>query len=182
MPIEPASWRRMAWVAGAWLAAAPAGADIGFRNFDDPDAPRWQEEETVLPAFPQDANLREFYVSELTRHRFFIDASTLVIGKDGVVRYVLVIRTQGGATNISLEGMRCETREFKIYATGQRDGNWTRSRRDEWRPIENKPANRHHAALSRDLFCPNGVAIRSPDEGRNALRLGRHPDAASSVP
>ncbi len=164
-------------VACALLLAGSAWAEIRFRNLDDPDAPRWQEEETVLPAFPQDANLQEFYVSELTQHRFFIDGATLAVGKDGVVRYVLVIRTRGGATNISLEGIRCESREFKIYATGQRDGSWTKSRRDEWRPIENKPANRHHAALSRDLFCPGGVAIRNPAEGRDALRLGKHPQA-----
>lgn len=170
---------RRALLAGlcAGFVAGTAWADIGFRNFDDPDAPRWQEEETVLPEFPRDENLREFYVSELTQHRFFIDGATLSVGKDGVVRYVLVIRTRGGATNVSLEGIRCENRKFKIYATGQRDGSWTRSRRDEWRPIENKPANRHHAALSRDLFCPDGVAIRTPAEGREALRLGKHPKA-----
>lgn len=38
-------------------------------------------------------------------------------------------------------------------------------------------ANRHHAALSRDLFCPGGVAISTAAEGREALRLGRHPHA-----
>jgi len=169
--------RIAAAAACALLLAGSAWAEIRFRNLDDPDAPRWQEEETVLPAFPQDANLQAFYVSELTQHRFFIDGTTLAVGKDGVVRYVLVIRTRGGATNISLEGIRCESREVKIYATGQRDGSWTKSRRDEWRPIENKPANRHHAALSRDLFCPGGVAIRTPAEGREALRLGKHPQA-----
>ncbi len=170
---------RRAWLRG-WAALSCGWVTIGLAapiDLNDPDAPPWREGETVLPEFPREENLREFYVSELTQHRFFIDAATLTVGEDGVVRYVLVVRTGGGATNITLEGMRCETRAFKIYATGRHDGSWTRSRRDEWRPIENKPANRHHAALSRDLFCPNGVAIRSPEEGRNALRLGKHPDA-----
>jgi hypothetical protein len=69
---------------------------------------------------------------------------------------------------------------WKHYATGNRDGGtWTKSRaaRIEWRPIENKPVNRHHAALSRDLFCPQGNAINTADEGRNALRLGVHPNS-----
>lgn len=167
----------LAAAACALLLTANAWADMGFLNFDDPDAPRWQEEETVLPALPRDESLREFHVSELTQHRFFIDGTTLTVGKDGVVRYVLVIRTRGGATNVSLEGIRCDSREFKIYATGLRDGSWSKSRRSEWRPIENKPANRHHAALSRDLFCPGGVAISTAAEGREALRLGRHPHA-----
>jgi len=168
---------RTSVLCGGLLAALAASGQGASPSLDDPDAPRWQEEETALPAFPQDSELREFYVSEITRHRFFIDASTLAVGKDGVVRYVLVIRTGGGATNITLEGIRCQTREFKIYATGRQDGQWTRSRRDDWRPIVNRPANRHHAALSRDLFCPNGLPILTPEEGRKALRLGKHPDA-----
>jgi hypothetical protein len=99
------------------------------------------------------------------------------VGKDGVVRYVLVVQTSGGATNISFEGIRCDAREFRLYASGHREGRWTKARLSEWRPIENKPVNRHHAALSRDLFCPNGVAIYTPDEGRDALRRGKHPQA-----
>jgi hypothetical protein len=175
MPAE--RLRALALLFGVCLTAGLARADIGFRNLDDPDAPQWQEEDTTLPEFPKDENLREFYVGALTRHRFFIDGSTLGVGKDGVVRYVLVVRTSGGATNITLEGMRCASREFKIYATGQSDGSWSRARHDRWRPIENKPVNRQHAALFRDLFCPAGTPIRSPDEGREALRLGKHPEA-----
>ena len=152
-------------------------AEIRFRNFDDPDAPQWKEEEVIPPAFPQDANLREFYVSEMTANRFFIDGSTLSVGNDGVVRFVLVVRTSGGATNITFEGIRCESREFRLYASGRQDGTWANTRKSEWKPIENKPINRHHAALSRDLFCPSGSPISSPEDGRNALRLGKHPNA-----
>jgi hypothetical protein len=154
------------------------------RDADDPDAPKWAEVELQLPAFPQEANLREFYVSELTTHKFYIDASSLTIGTDGVVRYVLVVRTSGGATNISYEGIRCESRELKIYASGRQDsqggkgGQWSKTRRSEWRLIENKPVNRYHAALARDLFCPNGTPIRTPAEGQEALRLGRHPEVS----
>lgn len=152
-------------------------AEFQFRNLDDPDAPQWVEETLVLPAFPQEANLREFYVSEMTSHRFFVDASTLNVGTDGVVRYALVVRTSGGAVNITYEGMRCSAREYRIYASGRKEGVWAKARRSDWRPIENKPVNRHHAALSHDFFCPGGTPIRSADEGREALRLGKHPEA-----
>lgn len=144
---------------------------------DMPDAPQWVESDAVFPEFPKAENLLPFYVSEMAAHRFMIDASTLQVGKDRVVRYVLVVQTSGGATNISFEGIRCDTREFRLYASGHRDGHWTKARLSEWRPIENKPVNRHHAALSRDLFCPSGVAIFTPDEGRDALRRGKHPQA-----
>jgi hypothetical protein len=141
----------------------------------------WQEQREVEPpAFPLQENLREFYVSPVATNKYFIDASTLAVGTDGVVRYVLVVKTAGGATNVSFEGINCKERSWKHYATGSNEkGTWAKSRaaRIEWRPIENKPVNRHHAALSRDLFCPQGVPLATADEGRNALRLGKHPDA-----
>lgn len=146
----------------------------------DEEETTWQELEVEPPAFPKQENLREFYVSAVATNKYFIDASTLNVGTDGVVRYVLVVQTSGGATNVSFEGIRCKERSWKHYATGRSDnGTWTLSRAAhmEWRPIENKPVNRHHAALSRDMFCPKGNAIQTADEGRNALRLGKHPNS-----
>lgn len=161
-----------------FLATGTTAAEVGFRSFDDPDVVKWSEEAVELPVFPKDESLREFHVSETTTHRFFIGENTLSVGKDGVVRYALVIKTSGGATNISFEGIRCETLEYKTYASGRVDGKWMPARRSEWQPIENKPINRHHAALSRDYFCPSRLIIRTPEEGRDALRRGRHPDAS----
>jgi len=166
---------RLAVMVIGLLAGNAMLADTHAREWEDPDAPKWAEAEAEFPAFPQEANLREFYVSEVTTHKFYIDATTLSVGKDGVVRYVLVVRTSGGATNTSFEGIRCESGEMKIYATGHHDGQWAKARRSEWRRIENKPVNRHHAVLARELFCPFAVPIKTPAEGLEALRLGKHP-------
>lgn len=162
------------------LAQMPGPYGVKERNTGYEEEAPWQEQQEVeLPAFPKPADLREYYVGPATTNKYFIDASTLAVGSDRVVRYVLVVKTSGGATNVSFEGIRCKERSWKHYAAGRSDGTWTRPRanRDEWRPIENKPVNRHHAALSRDYFCPGGIAIYSADEGRNALRLGKHPTA-----
>ena len=170
----------LAGVVGSAAAQAPDPYKYGRQQYNDSEeeAPR-QELEVEPPAFPKQEDLREFYVSAATTNKYFIDASTLTVGTDGVVRYVLVVLTAGGATNVSFEGMRCKDLGWKHYATGQSDSTWTKSRasRNEWRPVENKSVNRHHAALSRDYFCPMGNAIRTADEGRNALRLGKHPNA-----
>lgn len=136
----------------------------------------WKELEVSLPAAPKPENLREFYVSAVATNHYFIDSSSLVVGSDGVVRYVLVVRTEGGAENVSFEGIRCEDHTWKLYATGSADGQWRIARISEWRPIENKPVNRYHAALSRELFCPDGSPIATADEGRRALQLGKHPN------
>lgn len=159
------------------LLATSARADFRFRNFDDPDEVKWEERETSLPAAPRDEDLLEFFVSAVTSNRFFVDAKSLSVGTDGVVRFSLIVKTSGGATNVTFEGIRCESREHKLYATGRADGNWAKARTAEWRPIVNKPVNRHHASLSRDYFCPNGSPIRTADEGRDALERGKHPNA-----
>lgn len=165
-------------------ASAATGGHYGLmgdvheeNTYSEGEATPWQELETEPPAYPRAEDLREIYVGPLTANTFLIDASTLSVGNDGVVRYVLVVRTRGGTENVSFEGMRCNERSWRLYATGSRDGQWSKARISQWRPIENKPINRHHAALSRDYFCPNGNPIHSADEGRNALRLGQHPDA-----
>lgn len=163
---------------GLLLGLHSAWADVHFRHFeDDPDEPKWQEGEVTLPDFPKEENLVEFEVSAATANRFFVDAQSIGVGADGVVRFSLVIKTAGGATNVSHEGLRCEALEQRLYATGRVDGRWAKVRKSEWRPIENKPINRYHASLSRHYFCPNRSPIRNPDEGREALRLGKHPAA-----
>lgn len=157
-----------------WL---PALADIRFRNLEDPDAPAWQEQEAQLPSFPKEENLLEFYVSAATSNRFFVDGETLSPGIDGAVRYVLVVRTAGGATNITYEGLRCQTLEHRLYATGRVEGTWIPSRTGAWKPVSNPAMNRHHAALSRDYLCPSRLPIATAEEGRDALRRGGHPNA-----
>ena len=174
-----------------WFALLMAGMATGaFAQFgsyprqeqgyydEEADKP-WVEAAVELPAFPFEENLLEFYVSASTNNKFFIDANSLAVGTDGAVRYALVVKSSGGATNVSFEGIHCKERRWKHYATGRSDGTWIKApdSRAEWKPIENRPVNRHHAALSRDYFCPGGVAIRSADEGRQALRLGKHPNA-----
>jgi len=150
-------------------------ADSGIEYVPE-EAVEWKELDATLPAVPKPENLREFYVSAVATNHYFIDSNSLTVGNDGVVRYVLVVRTAGGAENVSFEGIRCEEHTWKLYATGSADGQWRTARISEWRPIENKPVNRYHAALSKELFCPEGNPIATAEEGRRALRLGKYPD------
>ena len=143
----------------------------------DADTP-WQEAASELPAAPTTATMRPIYVSAVATNNYFVDETTLTFGSDRVVRYVLVVEAAGGARTVSFEGMHCDTGRWKLYATGRPDGTWARARVSEWREIENKTVNRHHAALSRDYFCPSGGSLRNADDGRNALKRGKHPEAS----
>ncbi len=154
------------------ILSSPLLADFD----EDYESKRWQEVEVQLPAPPRQDRLLPFYVSAVAENRFYVDASSLSVGSDGVVRYVLVILTPQGGRNVSYEGMRCETRERRIYASGRADGSWSKSRNNDWVRIADQLVNRHHAALYLEYFCPIGIAVRSPEEARDALLRGGHPD------
>jgi hypothetical protein len=98
-----------------------------------------------------------------------------------VVRYTLVIRTAGGATNVSFEGIRCGERQQKYYATGRSNGTWERARKPQWRRIENKDINRHHLALYQDYLCSGARLMNTASSVKEVLQRLRHsPQAAPS--
>lgn len=137
-------------LAGTTVPAAEWGK---FESEFDEEKKPWAEIEAQIPAYPREENLLRFEAGAATANRFYIDAPSLAVGEDGVVRYTMLIRAAGGATNVSFEGIRCETREQKLYATGRRDGKWTRARDPAWRHIESRDLNRHHGVLFADFFC-----------------------------
>lgn len=153
------------------VAYAQADDDDDFQN------EAWQENDYQLPAAPKKDSLLPFYVSAASENRFFIDGATLSVGSDGVVRYVLVVLAPEGGRNVTFEGMRCETHEHRLYASGRLDGSWSKARNSEWGRIQEVYANRQHAALFLEYFCPNGIIVGSADEARRALRQGGHPDS-----
>jgi len=116
----------------------------------------WAESAVNLPAPPKKENLLSFYVSPTATIDFSVDAKSLSVDKDGVVRYTLVATSRTGATNISYEGIRCQSAEKKLYAFGQSDGRWSRARRDAWDVIRESGANRQHATLALEYFCEGG--------------------------
>lgn len=135
---------------------------------------KWSEAETPLPDFPREQHLIEFDAGAATRNRYFIDGSTLSVGGDGVIRYAILVKTSGGAANVSYEGIRCDVRERKLFAVGRADNTWTASRAQNWQPIR---IGSYQAVLLREYFCPNKTAIIRPEEGVDALKRGGHPDA-----
>ena len=140
------------------------------QDFDDETKP-WVEIQTQLPPAPRDGDLATFGVSGATQFRFGIDRTTLAIGTDGVIRYVLVATSPQGARNVSYEGIRCESEEKKIYATGRSDGTWIRARNAAWTRIEEIGLNRQHAALMKEYFCPNGIPTGGVPEILGRLRV-----------
>jgi CNP1-like family len=155
------------------LALGNAGAQSRFEeDFDDQDKP-WQEIAVQLPPAPQAANLVPLTVAATATQKFAVDTSSISVGEDGVVRYVLVASVDGGPSNVSYEGIRCATYERKLYAFGQPDGSWSRSRRDQWERIRSVGPNQQHAALAKDYVCENLTIAGKATEIAERLRYQR---------
>ena len=165
-------------IAGLVFAAASTVSAQSPRNYDtweadfDDEQKSWQEVQTQIPAYPKTDTLRQVRVGHTSSHRYYLDASSLALGKDGVMRYSVVTKTTGGATNVSFEGIRCETRERKVYAFGHNDGTWARARDPKWRWIERNESPAFHYTLYRDYFCPARTIPTKPAQVIEAIKRG----------
>lgn len=168
-----------AWIAcfvlAAWLAAGSAHGQAPWADWDykfDQEITPWSEVQTQIPAYPAEENLIPLNVDAITRHRFYVDARSVSVGNDGVVRYVFVIKSSGGSTNISFEGIRCESREQKYYAIGRSDRTWVRARNPQWRRVEFREFTPYHFTLYAEYLCRGKQIAGDAPQIVEALRRG----------
>jgi hypothetical protein len=160
------------WGAVCVLAFAASGAlaqSTFEEDFDNKEKP-WKEIAVQLPAPPLDDNLVPFDVGPTMTQNYTIDAKSLSVGSDGVVRYTIVTKSPGGAKNVSYEGIRCQSKEKKLYAFGHADGSWGRSRNDNWEPIKSDRISPQQVALASDYFCRDGTVAGSTAEILDRMR------------
>jgi hypothetical protein len=124
----------------------------------------WEEGEFTQPDYPKDENLVSFYMGAATPHQYFMDKSSLSVGKDGVVRYIVVIKTASGTKNVNFEGMRCDAAEQKLYAFGKADGSWMQARAPKWHPIRFSGANNYQGVLYHDFLCFQGKPMKTGED------------------
>lgn len=128
----------------------------------------WVEAEVELPTSVDRTKLRSFAVLSRPGTEYFIDESSLSVGSDRVVRYVLLVRSAGGAENLTYEGIRCASGETRIYASGRSDGSWVPMKNSDWQPVGDQGFNRPRAALAYNYLC-DGPA--PPRDRAEALRM-----------
>lgn len=132
----------------------------------------WDEQKPQLPPFPKEENLVRIQVDGGQNFDFFVDLESVSVGRDEVVRYTLMARSVGGATNIAYEGIRCKGRERKLYAVGRADKTWSAARNPQWTSISDLPVNRLQATLHDGFFCPARIIVRDTEEARKVLKRG----------
>lgn len=151
-----------------------ACAKPAFKDEFESDKP-WVEQLTQLPAYPDVKNLMAFDAGSATSNQYFVDTTSIKIGEDGVIRFSLVIKSSEGALNISYEGIRCATKERKLYALGRNDKTWSQPRVSEWQKLDFVRQFYAQRELSKNIFCPHQQIVSNPEEAIQALKAGMHP-------
>lgn len=136
-----------------------------------------EELEVALPPAPLADNLVRYDIGRPASMSFYIDAASVSLLQDRVVRFTSVAQGEGGTRNVAYEGIRCDTREIKTYAYGRADGTWYALKDPQWKPLRSLGADGYKFALYQDYFCPARESIASAAEGVEALRRGGHPKA-----
>ena len=138
----------------------------------------WVEIQAQLPPYPQPENLLQFDPGPASSNSHYVDAPSLTVGEDGVIRFSLVIKSPSGVMNVSYEGIRCQTAEKRTYAYGRSNNTWIQAKGSKWSDLESVAQNYAQRALYRYFFCPLGVhTVRDRDEAIQALKAGIHPRA-----
>jgi len=132
----------------------------------------WKESELFLPSIPEKDTFSKIELSTDRGFSYFVDVASAQLGKDGVVRLVLAAVSSKGYANITYEGFRCETGEYKIYAMSSGYGkSWIKFGRAKWRSINQNVSGLYRTYLSRHYLCPgipkpyNEASIRKVLQG-----------------
>ena len=120
----------------------------------DPFAPMvFKEGTTTMPLNPPNqATLMPFYVSQHTIFKFAVDTDSILIGADGVTRYIVVMKSPSGNEQTQYEGIRCDSFQWRLYGTLE-NGSWRENPLSTWRNIQNNVPNRYQASLAQGAFC-----------------------------
>lgn len=120
----------------------------------DPFAPMvFKEGVTTMPLNPPNkATLAPFYVSQHTIFKFAVDTDSILIGADGVTRYIVVMTNPSGDQQAQYEGIRCDSFQWRLYGTLE-NGSWRENPLSSWRAIQSNVPNRYQAALAQGAFC-----------------------------
>jgi hypothetical protein len=165
--------RLVAWLAVGILSAAAVNAQSISKEYNSnaPEEPEWVESDApAAPAF--DVNkLVDVTVDAQGGLHYGVDPSTLQIGKDGVVRYVMVARSSSGAMTAMYEGVRCSTGEYKLYARYNVD-KWTPVGKPEWKSLWESSRIKHPLAFARQGGCDSRAA---PSSTREIVRRLKSP-------
>ncbi len=136
------------------------------------EVPEWVEENAAPPPAFAKNGLIPIEMPPYVTLKVGIDPATVSIGADGVVRYVVVMRSPSGSVNAAYEGILCTKGEVKTYARAGTNGNWVAVKQPEWRPLTDNLPSRHAYAIAKQGGCDARSAAKREDTIQ-ALQRGK---------
>lgn len=135
----------------------------------------WREADTPPPPALALDGLVPFVPSVNSQLRFGVMPTSVALGPDGVIRYVIVAQSASGALNAWYEGLRCSTGQVKTYAHWNPGppGEWRANPSADWRNLGGEFASRPAVALARGGFCDGSTPNGRPADMLRALRVGK---------
>jgi len=159
------------------------GDEGGDFDYDgDLDVP-WVENEAKVLAVPPPEDFSPVEIETLPPGLTLrMDKSRIEFDReDRVTRVWLSVSSRAGADNISFEGFRCATREYKVYAYAdrRRDPPVSKAKRPVWRSVKTRARANYRQELLNDYFC--GIrGARSAQEIREVMSGTFEPEAFAS--
>jgi hypothetical protein len=147
--------RWFAYASWALFSANLIGCGAPMISGFDPYAPTvFKEGNTSMPlTAPNPKTLLPFYVSETTIFKFAIDTQSILIGNDGVTRYIVQITSPSGSKQTQYEGIRCDSYQARLYSTYEANSSWRENPLGGWVAIQDNIPNRYRAALAQGAIC-----------------------------
>ena len=139
----------------------------------DAEAESWAESTITLPLTFSVDKLQTFELGQRSALTYGIDPNTLSVGADGVVRYVLVARSERGALNVLYQGLRCQTAEVKTYGRWDNRSSWNTDSKDGWQPLASKGFTQPSLVLARSGVCEGRTVNGTPQNILRTLKNGR---------
>lgn len=136
-------------------ATPTVSSEAAPRVTRSPEFPPYPEPESLLTV-PS-----EFIIG--ARYTYSIDPTALELDADNVVRYVIVVESPRGGRNVLYEGIRCSSREARIFAYANDDEEFRALPETQWRDVRLSGAFKHREVLYNRYVCdsfggPNQVA------------------------
>lgn len=134
---------------------------------------QWKEAEIPPPAFPQDTDLVVVPLGPTDRLKLYVDSKSVSRDADRVLRLTLVVESPSGTRNVFFDGVRCETRQYKTYATGAPTGSFEPVKNPQWQDIPRVPYNAFRFYLYKHYSCDDSSSsARAPQDVLERIKRG----------
>lgn len=144
-------------------ALTPVVRDDVEAFFDTPGAAS-RDLSYALPPVPTESSVVRINLGSAgERYKFGVDARSIMVAPNDVVRYAIWSAGPSGKQSARYEGIRCSTGERRLYAW-TRSNNWALVKNSPWQNTAASGNHKLQQLLFEQVFCSANVAAGTSEE------------------